>query len=195
MAWIEEDFAADPKLAADLRAYMAYALAVAGQADAGGLGQVFGPALEAVAVRNGAARPGAGTGEGRARGGDRGARWKQARSRITSRHGGRPTRDPMLDFSADATPEATAYAVKFLSHQRPDSPLLPKAALWLVNHRNEGYWWSSTKQTAMVIYGLTDYLKATGELKPNLTATVLVNDKPVLTQQARSGDSARIRRN
>jgi uncharacterized protein YfaS (alpha-2-macroglobulin family) len=93
------------------------------------------------------------------------------------------SRDQMLDFSEDATPEATAYAVKFLSHQRPDSALLPKAALWLMNHRNEGYWWSSTKQTAMVIYGLTDYLKATGELNPNLLATVLVNDVPVLTKK------------
>jgi hypothetical protein len=44
--------------------------------------------------------------------------------------------------------------------------LLPKAALWLMNHRNEGYWWASTKETAMVIYGLTDYLKASNELKP-----------------------------
>src|SRR6185369_3092384 len=87
------------------------------------------------------------------------------------------TRDEMLDFSQDATPEATAYVTKFLSHQRPDSPLLPKAALWLMNHRSEGYWWSSTKQTAMVIYGLTDYLKVTKELKPNLTATVFVNDR------------------
>ncbi len=52
-----------------------------------------------------------------------------------------------------------------------------------MNHRNEGYWWASTKQTAMVIYGLTDYLRATNELKPNLTATVYVNDKPVLTRK------------
>jgi len=35
----------------------------------------------------------------------------------------------------------------------------------------------------MVIYGLTDYLKATNELNPNLTATVLVNDKPILTRK------------
>src|SRR6202007_843552 len=82
------------------------------------------------------------------------------------------TRDPMLDFSDDITPEATAYVVKFLSHERPQSPLLPKAALWLMNNRNEGYWWSSTKQTAMVIYGLTDYLKVTHELNPNLNVTV-----------------------
>src|SRR4029434_227694 len=93
------------------------------------------------------------------------------------------TRDQMLDFSEDATPEATAYAMKVLSHQRPNSPLLPKAAQWLMNHRNEGYWWSSTKQTAMVIYGLTDYLKATGELNPNIVATVVVNDVPVLTKK------------
>ncbi len=89
----------------------------------------------------------------------------------------------MLDFSEDVTPEATAYVAKFLAHQHKDSPLLPKAAQWLMNHRNEGYWWSSTKQTAMVIYGLIDYLKTTNELKPNLTATVLVNDKPVLTRK------------
>src|SRR5439155_3611205 len=93
------------------------------------------------------------------------------------------TRDPMLDFSVDATPEATAYVTKFLSHQRKDSALLPKAALWLMNHRDEGYWWASTKQTAMVFYGLTDYLKVTNELMPNLTTTVFVNNKPVLTQK------------
>jgi uncharacterized protein YfaS (alpha-2-macroglobulin family) len=88
----------------------------------------------------------------------------------------------MLDFSEDVTAEATAYAVKFLSHQRRDSALLPKAALWLMNHRNEGFWWSSTKQTAMVIYGLTDYLRSTNELHPNLTVTVSVNNRQVLNR-------------
>src|SRR5258707_2809014 len=89
----------------------------------------------------------------------------------------------MLDFSGDITPEATAYVVKFLSHERANSPLLAKAAVWLMNHRSEGYWWSSTKQSAMVIYGLTDYLKATNELNPNLSVTVLVNDKPAVTRK------------
>jgi len=98
------------------------------------------------------------------------------------------SRDLMLDFSADVTPEATAYAVKFLSHRRPQSPLLPKAALWLMNHRSQGWWWNSTKQTAMVIYGLTDYLKSTNELNPNLAVTVFVNDQPVLTKKLESAD-------
>jgi uncharacterized protein YfaS (alpha-2-macroglobulin family) len=91
-------------------------------------------------------------------------------------------RDEMLDFTADATPEATAFATRFLSHVKPASPLLPKAAAWLMNHRNEGYWWSSTKQTAMVIYGLTDYLKVTKELEPAFTASVNVNGREVLSK-------------
>jgi hypothetical protein len=39
--WIGKAFAADSKLAFDLRAYMQYALVVAGKPDAGALGQVF----------------------------------------------------------------------------------------------------------------------------------------------------------
>ncbi len=63
---------ADPKLASDLRAYMQYALAVAGGADAAGLGQVYdqraklspyGLAILGLALE---------TGEGCPRGGDRG---------------------------------------------------------------------------------------------------------------------------
>jgi len=73
--------------------------------------------------------------------------------------------------------------MKFLTHQKPASPLLPKAALWLVNHRNEGAWWSSTKQTAMVIYGLIDYVASTKELNSDVTATVYVNDRVVLTRK------------
>ena len=60
---------------------------------------------------------------------------------------------------------------------RPASPLLPKAALWLVNHRDQGYYWESTKQTALVVYGLTGYLKASGELHPNFDVTLSVNGK------------------
>jgi uncharacterized protein YfaS (alpha-2-macroglobulin family) len=180
--WIAKAFAADPKLAFDLRAYMQYALVLAGKPDAGALGQVFeqrsklspyglaifGLALELVKD---------------ARATEIATALEQLVQQDAEQAWWTASRDQMLDFSEDATPEATAYTVKFLSHQRPNSTLLPKAALWLMNHRNEGYWWSSTKQTAMVIYGLTDYLKATGELNPNMVATVLVNDVPVLTKK------------
>jgi alpha-2-macroglobulin len=180
--WLRKDFAADPKMAADLRAYMMYALAVAGQPDTAAMNQIYdrrsslspygmallGLALEQVKDTRASELAAAL---------ERSAQQDQEQAWWTA------DRDPMLDFSEDATPEATAYVAKFLSHQRKDSPLLPKAAMWLMNHRSEGYWWASTKQTAMVIYGLSDYLRTTNELKPNLTATVFVNDKPVLTRK------------
>src|SRR5262249_48798724 len=88
-------------------------------------------------------------------------------------------RDEMLDFSGDATPEATAHALKLLTAVNPKSPLLPQAALWLVNHRDQGFYWESTKQTAMVVYGLTGYLQASGELHPNFGVTMSVNGRQV----------------
>jgi uncharacterized protein YfaS (alpha-2-macroglobulin family) len=180
-AWLHRT--QDPKLASDLRAYMQYALVLAGQADTAALGEVYdkraslspyGMAILGLALEQAK--------DGRAA--DIAATLERTAEQDQEQAWWTATRDQLLDFSEDATPEATAYAVKFLSHQRRDSALLPKAALWLMNHRNEGYWWSSTKQTAMVIYGLADYLKATNELHPNLTVTVLVNDKPVLTSAA-----------
>ena len=167
---------------------MLYSLALAGQPDAGALGQVY-DAARANSRRTGWRMLGLALERPKTRAPPRSPRAleQSAQQDAASRPGGPPRATSCSTFSEDVTPEATAYAVKFLSHQRPRSPLLPKAALWLMNHRNEGYWWSSTKQTAMVIYGLTDYLKATNELNPNFTATVYVNDKAALTRKIRPG--------
>ncbi len=102
------------------------------------------------------------------------------------------TRDPLLDFENDITPETTAHVVKLLTRTRADSPLLPKASMWLVRHRDQGEWWNSTKQTAMVIYGLTDYLKQSGDLNPDLKVTVKVNGKVVLERDFGPADATRL---
>ena len=123
--WVAKTFAADPKLAFDLRAYMQYALAVAGGPDANGLGQVYdqraklspyglailGLALETVKDARAAEIAGA---------------LEQAAQQDAEQAWWPATRDQMLDFSDDATPEATAYAVKFLSHQRPVPRCCPR---------------------------------------------------------------------
>jgi uncharacterized protein YfaS (alpha-2-macroglobulin family) len=173
---------ADRRLAADLRAYMAYALAVSGRAADAPLSPLYDRRAEL--TPHGLATLGLAMEQAKdARATDLAAALERAVQQSAEEAWWPASRDQMLDFIDDATPEATAYAVKFLAHQRPESPLLPKAALWLMNHRNEGYWWSSTKQTAMVIYGLIDYLKVTNELNSNITATVTVNDRPVLTRK------------
>lgn len=97
--------------------------------------------------------------------------------------------DSFLEFYDDDSAEATAYAVRLLSLTRPDSAVLPKAALWLVNHRDGGYFWLSTKQTAMVVFGLLEYVKISHELDPDFTATVFVNDKQVLTKHFTRADA------
>ncbi|RXH58616.1 alpha-2-macroglobulin family protein [Granulicella sibirica] len=85
------------------------------------------------------------------------------------------TREPLLDIDADSSAQSTAYALKFLVHQTPDSPLLQGAALWLIANRNEGSYWSSTEQTSAALFGLTDYLVATHELDAESDVEVFVN--------------------
>jgi alpha-2-macroglobulin len=186
--WIEKDLAQAKNFAPDLRAYMGYALALAGRANNSLLTQTYtaradlspyGMALLGLALEQ--------TKDSRAS--DVAAQLEQNVKQNETEAWWPAMRDEMLDFQADVTPEASAYAMKLLTRERSGSPLLPKVALWLVNHRSEGYWWSSTKQTAMVIYGLIDYVKATNELNPNLTATVTVNGQAATTHIFNSEDA------
>jgi uncharacterized protein YfaS (alpha-2-macroglobulin family) len=180
--WVRKALADDPKLAGDLRAYLAYSLVMSGDQKVPAIADLYdhrsalspyGLALLGLAME--AAKDGRAT--------EIAAALEKSAQQDGEQASWTATRDALLDFSDDASPEATAFAVKLLSHLRSGSPLLPKAALWLMNHRNEGYWWNSTKQTAMVIYGLTDYLKSAGELHPDLTVTVTVNGQAVLTRK------------
>jgi uncharacterized protein YfaS (alpha-2-macroglobulin family) len=187
-SWVRQKFESDQKIVADLRAYMAYSLALSGVKDKAVLDSVwrekaeltpYGSAMLGLALdlsNDSRVTELADLVEKGASVDDQTAHWKL-------------TRDPMLDFETDASPEATAFAAKFLSKVRPDSALLPKAAYWLVTHRNEGYWWDSTKQTAFVVYGLTDFLKQSGELKPDYLVEVLVNDKLITSKHYKENDA------
>lgn len=88
------------------------------------------------------------------------------------------TYNPLLDVYYDNDAESTAFAMRFLTHSDSKNPLLGQAAQWLVANRNSGYWWDSTEQTAMVIFGLVDYLAASQELNADFDAEVLVNGDP-----------------
>ena len=182
--WVRKTLREDPRLAADLRAYMTWAVAdketITSIYEERARLSSYGLALLGLAMQE----------AGDSRVIEMATAVEAAAQQDTEQSWWPAARDPMLDFSADVTPEATAYALKFLARVRPQSPLLPKAALWLMNHRSQGWWWTSTKQTAMVIYGLTDYLKVTGELNPNLSATIFVNDQPVLTRKFENTDGA-----
>lgn len=83
--------------------------------------------------------------------------------------------DPLLEDYGDSSVEATAFVVKALAARNPGSPLLEPAVRWLLLNRNYGTWWSSTKQTAMVLYGLLDYMQARHEMAADASVEVIVN--------------------
>ena len=63
---------------------------------------------------------------------------------------------------------------------------------WLIANRSNGYYWESTKTTAMVILGLTDYLARSGELKPNLDVEVFLDGKSALKTRFTGKDALKL---
>lgn len=90
--------------------------------------------------------------------------------------------DPLLEDFGDTSVEATALIVKGLVRRDPQHPLLEPAVRWLLLNRNFGTYWSSTKQTAMVLYGLLDYMRARGERAGKVSVEVFVNGASVGTR-------------
>jgi len=83
--------------------------------------------------------------------------------------------------------ETTALAFKALFEVNPGDPRLLKVVRWLALNR-EGNHWTSTRDTAFVLYALTDFLKRSGELRPDYQATVTLDGKPLLARRFTQDD-------
>jgi len=68
--------------------------------------------------------------------------------------------------------EAHAYYLKLLAATQPQSDLASKIARYLVNNRKHATYWNSTRDTALVIEALADFLTASGESHPELTVEI-----------------------
>lgn len=71
--------------------------------------------------------------------------------------------------------EATAMCVRALLAVDPDSRHVVPAVNWLVRNRR-GAAWYSTKDTAICVYALAEYLTVSEELTPDMTVTVQVDE-------------------
>ncbi len=71
--------------------------------------------------------------------------------------------------------ESTAFALRAYLKIQPKSDYIPMMVKWLVRNR-KGKRWFSTKDTANVVYALSEYMKATDELNPDLTVEVSYDD-------------------
>jgi len=76
--------------------------------------------------------------------------------------------------------ETTALTVNAILAVRGETEQVRRGIRWLLSQR-EGDAWHNTRQTAMVIYSLSDYLRASRELDPDYTYVVKVNGAEVGT--------------
>lgn len=74
--------------------------------------------------------------------------------------------------------ETTSTALRAYMRTQPKSELIPMIVKWLVDNR-EGNRWKSTRDTAIAVLALTDYLKFSGEMNPEYTAKLNINGKIV----------------
>ncbi|MDZ7360518.1 MAG: MG2 domain-containing protein [candidate division KSB1 bacterium] len=78
--------------------------------------------------------------------------------------------------------ETTAFAVKSLVQVKSGSPAINSGIRYLLTQKR-GNAWRSTKDTAMIIFALVDYLEKSRELDPNYKVKIYLNDKLVFEKQ------------
>jgi uncharacterized protein YfaS (alpha-2-macroglobulin family) len=71
--------------------------------------------------------------------------------------------------------EAHAYTLKLLTRTEPTGRLTARLAKYLVNNRQNGTYWKSTRDTALCVEALGEFVVASGEGRPDMTIEVWVN--------------------
>ncbi|MGH9932015.1 MAG: alpha-2-macroglobulin family protein [Pyrinomonadaceae bacterium] len=89
---------------------------------------------------------------------------------------------------SDGGVEATSFALRALLTIDPQNKLIEPTTNWLVKNRR-GAQWSNTRDTAIVVLTLNDYLKKSGELQADMSYELLVNGSSVATKQITAADA------
>lgn len=82
---------------------------------------------------------------------------------------------------SDGGVEATSFALRALLAIDPQNKLIEPVTHWLIRNRR-GAQWSNTRNTAITILALNDYLKQSGELSSSFEYEVRVNDQLVASK-------------
>lgn len=77
--------------------------------------------------------------------------------------------------------EAQSYYLKLLSRTDAKGQLASRLVKYLLNNRKHATYWNSTRDTAVAIEALADYLRASGEQRPEMNVEVLVDGKHLKT--------------
>ena len=71
--------------------------------------------------------------------------------------------------------ETDAFYLKLLSRTDPRGEVAPRLVKYVLNNRKHGTYWNSTRDTAFCIEALADYLKASGEDRPDMTVSIALD--------------------
>lgn len=82
---------------------------------------------------------------------------------------------------SDGGVEATAFALRALLAIAPEHELVEPATNWLIRNRR-GAQWKSTRDTAIVVLALNDYLETSGELGRSVAYELVVNGEQVASR-------------
>ncbi|MCS7046381.1 MAG: hypothetical protein NZO58_08505, partial [Gemmataceae bacterium] len=75
--------------------------------------------------------------------------------------------------------ESNAYYLKLLSLTNPRDERAAGLVKYLLNNRKHATYWNSTRDTALCIEAMADYLKASGEDNPNMNVEIWLDGKKV----------------
>ncbi len=84
--------------------------------------------------------------------------------------------------------EATAFTLRALLAIDPQSDLIEPVTNWLIKNRR-GAQWSNTRDTAITVLTLNEYLRRSGELSPELEYELLVNGTSIAKKRVTSDDA------
>ncbi len=91
---------------------------------------------------------------------------------------------------SDGGVEATAFALRALLAIEPKNKLIEPVTNWLIKNRR-GAQWSNTRDTAITVLALNDYLRASGELASDLEYELLVNGQRIAANKITAADALR----
>ncbi|HEX9135943.1 MAG TPA: alpha-2-macroglobulin, partial [Nitrospirota bacterium] len=89
---------------------------------------------------------------------------------------------------SDGGVEATSFALRALLAIDPQNKLVEPVTNWLIKNRR-GAQWNSTRDTAITILSLTDYLRSSGELRPEVEYELSVNGHMIVTKKVTPDDA------
>ncbi len=73
--------------------------------------------------------------------------------------------------------EANAYYLKLLARIKPQSIQASRLVKYLLNNRKHATYWRSTRDTAVCVEAFGDYLRASGETKPDMVVEVWMDGR------------------